>query len=220
MSIIFYFNGHYRLKYRTWLLEALRLHFEEKVPRIEAGHRLGIPKTTVCDLFVRFRQAGLSWPLPSRINAKNLDKRLYRQDSRKPAVLPATASVETTTVYRRPRRPSFPREFKIALVEQSMQPGISVAQLARENNINDNLLFNWRRRYQQGLLAARTDAPVMLPVTIAAESGSGQAQPLPTQRDDVPCCELVLPAGTLRISGKLTPELLKILIREMQGGCR
>ncbi len=28
------------------------------------------------------------------------------------------------------------------------------------------------------------------------------------------CCELALPAGTLRISGKLTPELLQTLIRE------
>lgn len=73
MSIIF--NGHYRVKHRTWLLEVLRLHFEEKLPRIEAGRRLGIPKTTACDLFVRFRKAGLSWPLPPRINAKNLDKR-------------------------------------------------------------------------------------------------------------------------------------------------
>ena len=52
--------------------------FEEKLPRIEAGRRLGIPKTTVCDLFVRFRKTGLSWPLPPRFNAKNLDKRLYR----------------------------------------------------------------------------------------------------------------------------------------------
>ncbi|EJB5403389.1 IS66 family insertion sequence element accessory protein TnpB, partial [Salmonella enterica] len=26
MSIIF--NGHYRVKHRTWLLEVLRLHFE------------------------------------------------------------------------------------------------------------------------------------------------------------------------------------------------
>jgi len=68
VSIIF--NGHYRVKHRTWLLEVLRLHFEEKLPRIEAGRRLGIPKTTACDLFVRFRKAGLSWPLPPRINAK------------------------------------------------------------------------------------------------------------------------------------------------------
>ncbi|MDA4451641.1 IS66 family insertion sequence element accessory protein TnpB, partial [Escherichia coli] len=27
MSIIF--NGHYRMKHRTWIKEALRLHFEE-----------------------------------------------------------------------------------------------------------------------------------------------------------------------------------------------
>lgn len=101
-----------------------------------------------------------------------------------------------------------------------MLPGVSVAQLARENNINDNLLFNWRRLYLQGLLAARTDAPVMLPVTLAAESGPEQAHPPSVQSDNVPCCELVLPAGTLRISGKLTPELLQTLIREMQGGSR
>ncbi|MDO2558026.1 transposase, partial [Escherichia coli] len=42
-----------------------------------------------------------------------------------------------------PRRPNFPYEFKIALVEQSLQPGACVAQIARENGINDNLLFNW-----------------------------------------------------------------------------
>ncbi|HCI5999591.1 IS66-like element accessory protein TnpA [Pantoea ananatis] len=211
------------MKHRTWLLEALRLHFDEKLPRIEAGRRLGIPKTTVCDLFVRFRKAGLSWPLPPRINAKNLDKRLYRQDSRKSSVLPVASTPapgEIPVARKRPRRPNFPRDFKIAMVEQSMQPGVSVAQLARENNINDNLLFNWRRLYQQGLLAARTDAPVMLPVTLAAESGPGQPHPPSVQSDDAPCCELVLPAGTLRISGKLTPELLQMLIREMQGGSR
>ncbi|HCM9621384.1 TPA: transposase [Enterobacter cloacae subsp. cloacae] len=211
------------MKHRTWLLEVLRLHFEEKLPRIEAGRRLGIPKTTACDLFVRFRQAGLSWPLPPRINAKNLDKLLYHQDSRKSSVLPVLpgpAPCEIPVARKRPRRPNFPRDFKIAMVEQSMQPGGSVAQLARENNINDNLLFNWRRLYQQGLLATRTDAPVMLPVTLAAESGPEQPHPPSVQSDDAPCCELVLPAGTLRISGKLTPELLQMLIREMQGGCR
>lgn len=59
-----------------------------------------------------------------------------------------------------------------------MQTGVSVAQLARENNINDNLLFNWRRLYQQELLAARTEAPVMLPVMLAAESGPKQTRPI------------------------------------------
>ncbi|EMF4570802.1 IS66 family insertion sequence element accessory protein TnpB, partial [Escherichia coli] len=31
------------------------------------------------------------------------------------------------------------------------------------------------------------------------------------------CCELVLPAGTLRLKGELTPALLQTIIREMKG---
>lgn len=217
MSIIF--NGHYRVKHRTWLLEVLRLHFEEKLPRIEAGRRFGIPKTTACDLFVRFRKAGLSWPLPPRINAKNLDKRLYQHNSRKSSDLPvATAPCEIPVARKRPRRPNFPRDFKIALVAQSMQPGVSVAQLARENNINDNLLFNWRRRYQQELSGTPASTPALIPVTLTATERP--VSPLTPSAEESPCCELVLPAGTLRINGKLTPELLQMLIREMQGECR
>ena len=53
---------------------------------------------------------------------------------------------------RRGRRPNFLLAFKLALVEQSMQPGVSTARLAREHGINDNLLFNWRNLYKQGRL--------------------------------------------------------------------
>ncbi|EFU95672.1 IS66 family element, orf1 [Escherichia coli 3431] len=35
-------------------------------------------------------------------------------------------------------------------MEQSLQPGACVAQIARENGINDNLLFNWRHQYRKG----------------------------------------------------------------------
>ncbi|PXV96928.1 hypothetical protein C7422_11727 [Pantoea ananatis] len=47
------------MEHWTWLLEALHLHFDENLSRVEAGGRLGIPKTTVYDFFVRFRKAGL-----------------------------------------------------------------------------------------------------------------------------------------------------------------
>lgn len=139
------------MKHRTWLLEALRLHFEEHLSRIEAARRLGIPKTTVCDLFVRFRAAGLSWPLPSGMSEQKLDSRLYRPlPSMSVAIPEATVMTEISVTRKRLRRPNFPREFKIALVEQSLLPGTNVAQLAREHNINDNLLFNWRRLYLKG----------------------------------------------------------------------
>ncbi len=112
------------MKHRTWITEALRLHFEEHLPRVVAGRRLGVPKSTVCSMFVRFRRAGLSWPLPAGMSEQELDACLYGQFSTVPVVRPeSTVISEAPMVKKRPRRPNFPYEFKIALVEQSLQPG-------------------------------------------------------------------------------------------------
>ena len=51
------------------------------------------------------------------------------------------------------RRPNFPTEFKRQLVEQSLEPGASVALIARSNDINANMLFKWRRQYLEGKYA-------------------------------------------------------------------
>lgn len=159
------------MKHRTWITEALRLHFEEHLPRVVAGRRLGVPKSTVCSMFVRFRRAGLSWPLPAGMSEQELDACLYGQFSTVPVVRPeSTVISEAPVVKKRPRRPNFPYEFKIALVEQSLQPGACVAQIARENGINDNLLFNWRHQYRKGgLLPSGKNMPALLPVTLTPE---------------------------------------------------
>jgi transposase len=46
--------------------------------------------------------------------------------------------------------------FKLDLVKKSLQPGVCVARFARENSINDNLLFTWRQRYRH-LVAVSAD---------------------------------------------------------------
>ncbi|EPF7086202.1 hypothetical protein ACSUZ5_004703, partial [Shigella sonnei] len=51
-------------------IHTLRLHFEEHLPLVVAGRRLGVPKSTVCSMFVRFRKAGLSWPLPAGMSER------------------------------------------------------------------------------------------------------------------------------------------------------
>ncbi|EDR7057022.1 transposase [Salmonella enterica] len=221
MSIIF--NGHYRMEYRTWITEALRLHFEEHLPRIVAGRRLGVPKSTVCGMFVRFRKAGLSWPLPAGMSERELDARLYGSASTVSVVLTEnTVMSEVPVVKKRPRRPNFPYEFKIALVEQSLQPGACVAQIARENGINDNLLFNWRHLWRNGGLQPPGEHETsLLPVTLTPEPDNKIPAPVQVEQINTPpdslCCELVLPDGTLRLKGKLTPALLQTLIREMKG---
>lgn len=122
----------------------------------------------------------------------------------------------------RGRRPNFPLAFKLPLVEQSMQPGVSTARLVREHGINDNLLFNWRNLYKQGRLGATLPAePCLLPV----ELEDVPSPPPITEADkappsDVAECELVLPGGTLRLRGALSPALLNMLIHELKGTCR
>ncbi|WP_405391187.1 IS66-like element accessory protein TnpA [Pantoea stewartii] len=211
------------MKHRTWLLEALHLHFDENLARVEAGRRLGIPKTTVCDLFVRFRKAGLSWPLPPAMSEQKLDECLYRSLSSAPPVPVVTVTDEKPNARKRIRRPNFPRAFKIALVEKSLQPGTNVAQLARENGINDNLLFNWRSLYRKGLLLPHNSEPALLPVMLSAEPGRTVTVPSSGPENtsgETLCCELVLPSGTVRLKGTLTAEMLQVLIREMKRGSR
>ncbi|EAB2297754.1 transposase [Salmonella enterica] len=56
--------------------------------------------------------------------------------------------VPTREIPEKRRRPNFSTEFKLHLVELSMQPDTNVTRLAREHGINDNLLFNWRHQYK------------------------------------------------------------------------
>ncbi|MEM6246923.1 IS66-like element accessory protein TnpA, partial [Acinetobacter baumannii] len=136
-----------------------------------------------------------------------------------PSATTVTQPVKTEKI----RRNRFSPEFKWRLVQQTLLPGACVAQIARENGINDNLLFNWRHQYRKGgLLPSGKNMPALLPVTLTPEPDN--KIPAPAQEpeqintpSDSLCCELVLPAGTLRLKGKLTPALLQTLIREMKG---
>jgi transposase len=62
-------------------------------------------------------------------------------------------------------------EEKLRIVQETLAAGTSVAEIARRHGVNANLLFSWRRQYEQGVLAERTRPPraaKMLPVRIAA----------------------------------------------------
>ncbi|MBK0019500.1 transposase [Kosakonia sp. S42] len=56
--------------------------------------------------------------------------------------------------------------FKLDLVQRSLQPGACVALLARQNGINDNLLFTWRQRYRH-LVDEPSDTCPAPPLSVA-----------------------------------------------------
>jgi transposase len=67
------------------------------------------------------------------------------------------------------KRRSWERDEKRQIVEESLQDGASIAEVARRHDLNANLLFTWRR--QLGLESIETnDLTRILPVTITAEA--------------------------------------------------
>ncbi|WP_407255370.1 transposase [Klebsiella quasipneumoniae] len=74
----------------------------------------------------------------------------------------------------RKKSPNYPVEFKIKMVELSHRPEISVAQLAREHGINDNLLFcssGASTGAKENYVPSTTEnnVPELLPITLDAE---------------------------------------------------
>src|SRR6266700_4744540 len=68
-----------------------------------------------------------------------------------------------------PKRQYRRLEEKRRIVEETLAEGTSVALVARAHGVNANLVFNWRRLYQAGLLGG-CDRAKLLPVKVTPES--------------------------------------------------
>ena len=65
------------------------------------------------------------------------------------------------------RRRSWTRDEKRRIVEESLEDGASIAEVARRHELNANLLFTWRRK--MGVEPSVRDEPMpILPVTITS----------------------------------------------------
>ena len=115
------------------------------------------------------------------------------------------------------------------MVELASQPGACVAQIARENGVNDNVIFIWLRLWQnEGRISRR------LPVTTSSDTGV-ELLPVEITSDESkdPMAALTpslstqttVSAGSCKVEfrhGNMTlenpsPELLTVLIRELTG---
>jgi len=77
--------------------------------------------------------------------------------------------IEVVTAVQRRRR--FSTAEKVRLVEESMQPGMSVSLVAGQAGIAPSMLFNWRRRMLEGGFR-RTSRWSARPMSVTWKSGS------------------------------------------------
>ena len=67
---------------------------------------------------------------------------------------------------------------KRRIVELAMQPGASVARVAREHGVNANMVHYWRNLYRQGRLGEnRADSVRLLPVSVSESTGCPVVKP-------------------------------------------
>ena len=77
---------------------------------------------------------------------------------------------EVTVIQGSARRRYFPPEMKARIVEESMDPAVSVSAVARRHGLNPNQLFTWRRRLREQIAARQAEAAVE--TTPAADDGA------------------------------------------------
>ena len=96
----------------------------------------------------------------------------------------------------KPRRKTYSDEFKEFLVQKAISSGRSIASIARDNGINQNLLHNWKR--EQKAKQAQTDqipalidndayrnTPTFIPVNVTLEPNHEQITDFITSNSSV-----------------------------------
>ena len=75
------------------------------------------------------------------------------------------------------RRRRWPDAEKRRILEATLAPGVSMAEVARANGVAKSLVFAWRRQARQARDAASKPAAMFLPVEIAEAAGHAARTP-------------------------------------------
>jgi transposase len=121
------------------------------------------------------------------------------------------------------RRRDWPDERKIAIVSQSLEPGVNVSELARRHEINPQQLFGWRRRFRADaealIAAAQSTAPTYFaPILVEAPVASAAcpvARPAATVVNDG-SIEVAIGSATVRIRGAADLKTLALVFKALK----
>jgi len=104
---------------------------------------------------------------------------------------------------------------KRKIVEQTMQPGASVARVAQQHGVNANQVFYWRKLYRQGRLGEESTGSIsLLPVRVAEATASRIVEPEAKRSPATTAGRIYVdfPKARLRIEGKADASALHVVL--------
>jgi transposase len=97
------------------------------------------------------------------------------------------------------------------IVEETLEPGASVAVIARQHGVNANQVFYWRKLYREGRLDVAPAAAQLVPVRIS-EVVSGEAAPAKFYTGAI---VVELGKARIRVEGAVDADSLKIILERL-----
>jgi transposase len=105
-------------------------------------------------------------------------------------------------------------DFKRQVVEATFQPGASVSLIAREHDVNANLVFRWRHQYQEGLFGPVGQSTTLLPVQVI-EATMDLPQAVQPQSECHSEIAIEVGKAKLRITGAPDPQTLQFVLQQL-----
>ncbi len=113
-------------------------------------------------------------------------------------------------------KPASIRRYRSALerrqiVEETLQPGASVAIIARAHEVNANQVFCWRKLYRQGQLDSRRDSAEFVPVRVSESVPGNGGKRMKREIGGVAHGAILVELGnaSVRIEGAVDPASLR-----------
>jgi transposase len=104
---------------------------------------------------------------------------------------------------------------KRQIVQLTLEPGASVAEVARAHGVNANQVFKWRREYERGELIDARAALIPVTVTRASESASDtNHRPIGSSSGAI---HIELEGrATISVESGADPSLLRVILESLR----
>ena len=97
------------------------------------------------------------------------------------------------------------------IVEETLQPGASVAVIARRHGVNANQVFQWRKLHREGRLEVEPATPQLVPVRIAEVVSGDQ----PTAKFYAGVIVIEVGRARIRVEGSVDMENLRLILERV-----